>query len=108
MATLPELDPPAVAELGARLTANVDRAVKVPEQVIRNVLVSLFSEGHVLIEDYPGVGKTALARALETLSRDSILRHRMGEAGRKRVAERFTQTAMAEKHIELYERIRGH
>jgi MoxR-like ATPase len=64
MATLPELDPPAVAELGARLTANVDRAVKVPEQVIRNVLVSLFSEGHVLIEDYPGVGKTALARAL--------------------------------------------
>jgi glycosyltransferase involved in cell wall biosynthesis len=30
----------------------------------------------------------------------------MGEAGRKRVAERFTQRAMAERHIELYERIR--
>ena len=28
-----------------------------------------------------------------------------GDAGRKRVAERFTQTAMAEKHIELYERV---
>jgi MoxR-like ATPase len=28
------------------------------------VLVALFAEGHVLIEDYPGVGKTALARAL--------------------------------------------
>ncbi|HLM26396.1 MAG TPA: MoxR family ATPase [Thermoleophilaceae bacterium] len=64
MATLPELDPPAVAELGARLAANVNRAVKVPAQVVRDVLVSLFSEGHVLIEDYPGVGKTALARAL--------------------------------------------
>jgi len=64
MATLPELDPPAVAELGARLSANVGRAVKVPEEVVRDVLVSLFSEGHVLIEDYPGVGKTALARAL--------------------------------------------
>ena len=64
MATLPELDPPAVAELGARLKANVERAVKVPDQVVRDVLVSLFSEGHVLIEDYPGVGKTALARAL--------------------------------------------
>jgi len=64
MATLPELDPPAVAELGARLRANVERAVKVPEQVVRDVLVSLFCEGHVLIEDYPGVGKTALARAL--------------------------------------------
>jgi hypothetical protein len=29
----------------------------------------------------------------------------MGEAGRKRVAEKFTQTAMATKHIELYQRI---
>jgi hypothetical protein len=29
----------------------------------------------------------------------------MGEAGRKRVQERFTQTAMASRHIELYQRI---
>src|SRR6202035_309626 len=28
------------------------------------LLVALFAEGHVLVEDYPGVGKTALARAL--------------------------------------------
>jgi MoxR-like ATPase len=64
MATVPELDPPAVAELGVRLQANVARAVKAPEHVIRDVLVALLAEGHVLIEDYPGVGKTALARAL--------------------------------------------
>jgi MoxR-like ATPase len=64
MATVPELDPPAVAELGSRLQANVARAVKAPETVIRDVLVALLAEGHVLIEDYPGVGKTALARAL--------------------------------------------
>ena len=64
MATAPELDPSQVAELGARLRDNVARAVKAPEQVIRDVLVALFAEGHVLIEDYPGVGKTALARAL--------------------------------------------
>jgi MoxR-like ATPase len=64
MATVPELDPPAVAELGARLRANIARAVKAPDSVIRDVLVALFAEGHVLIEDYPGVGKTALARAL--------------------------------------------
>jgi MoxR-like ATPase len=38
--------------------------VKAPDGVIRDVLVALFAEGHVLIEDYPGVGKTALARAL--------------------------------------------
>ncbi|HEV3376120.1 MAG TPA: MoxR family ATPase [Thermoleophilaceae bacterium] len=64
MATVPELDPSQVAELGARLRENIARAVKAPEQVIRDVLVALFAEGHVLIEDYPGVGKTALARAL--------------------------------------------
>ncbi|HKP21105.1 MAG TPA: MoxR family ATPase [Thermoleophilaceae bacterium] len=64
MATVPELDPPQVAELGARLRDNIAKAVKAPENVIRDVLVALFAEGHVLIEDYPGVGKTALARAL--------------------------------------------
>ena len=64
MATVPELDPSQVAQLGARLRENIARAVKAPEGVIRDVLVALFAEGHVLIEDYPGVGKTALARAL--------------------------------------------
>jgi len=64
MATVPELDPPQVAELGARLRDNIAQAVKAPDGVIRDVLVALFAEGHVLIEDYPGVGKTALARAL--------------------------------------------
>jgi MoxR-like ATPase len=64
MATAPELDPPAVAELAARLRANVARAVKAPDGVVRDLLVALLAEGHVLIEDNPGVGKTALARAL--------------------------------------------
>jgi MoxR-like ATPase len=64
MATVPELDPPQVKELGARLRDNIASAVKAPDSVIRDVLVALFAEGHVLIEDYPGVGKTALARAL--------------------------------------------
>ena len=64
MAAVPELDPPAVAELTSRLRENVARAVKAPEDVVRDVVVALLAEGHVLIEDNPGVGKTALARAL--------------------------------------------
>jgi MoxR-like ATPase len=64
VATAPELDPPAVAELGSRLQANIERAVKAPESALRDLLVALLAEGHVLIEDYPGVGKTALARSL--------------------------------------------
>jgi MoxR-like ATPase len=64
MATAPNLDPTAVSALGERLRANVLGAVKAPDRVIRDVLVALLAEGHVLIEDNPGVGKTALARAL--------------------------------------------
>ncbi len=58
------LDPAAVAEVGAALRKNVRQAVKVADEVVRDVIVALIAEGHVLIEDHPGVGKTALARAL--------------------------------------------
>jgi MoxR-like ATPase len=61
---MPELDPGAVAEIGALLRRNIASAVKVRERVLSDLLVSLLAEGHVLIEDNPGVGKTALARAL--------------------------------------------
>jgi MoxR-like ATPase len=64
MATVPELDPPAVAALGRRLADNVASAVKVPPDTLSHVVIALLAEGHVLIEDHPGVGKTALARAL--------------------------------------------
>jgi MoxR-like ATPase len=64
MAAAPELDPVAVAEIGSRLRDNIRRAVKVDDQVVRQLLVALLADGHVLIEDYPGVGKTALARSL--------------------------------------------
>ena len=64
MSTVPELDPSGVAALGERIAANVAEAVKVDPSVLREVIVALVAEGHVLIEDYPGVGKTALARAV--------------------------------------------
>ncbi len=64
MATVSRLDPAGVAEVGRRLGENIKLAVKVDDTVVRDLLVALFAEGHVLIEDYPGVGKTALARAL--------------------------------------------
>jgi glycosyltransferase involved in cell wall biosynthesis len=69
---------------------------------VREVNVPGVTGLEVPLRDVP-----ALAHALETLSRDASRRRAMGEAGRKRVHERFTQTAMAERHIELYERIRA-
>jgi MoxR-like ATPase len=63
-ATVEELGPTEVASLGARVAVNVASAVKVPDAVLQQLLVALLADGHVLIEDHPGVGKTALARAL--------------------------------------------
>jgi len=47
-----------------RVTENIRRAVQVKDEVLEHVTVSMLAEGHILVEDYPGVGKTALARAL--------------------------------------------
>jgi MoxR-like ATPase len=52
------------AGVARRLATNVRRAVEVRDDALECVLIALAAEGHVLIEDYPGVGKTALARAL--------------------------------------------
>jgi MoxR-like ATPase len=52
------------AELAPRLQENVARAVQIPADVLERVVVALVAEGHVLVEDYPGVGKTTLARAV--------------------------------------------
>jgi MoxR-like ATPase len=47
-----------------RVADNVAGAVQVRPETLDHLLVALLAEGHVLLEDYPGVGKTALARAL--------------------------------------------
>ncbi|MEU6138149.1 MoxR family ATPase [Nocardioides sp. NPDC047086] len=47
-----------------KLCDNVEKAVLGKRNVIRLVLTALLSEGHLLLEDYPGTGKTQLARAL--------------------------------------------
>src|SRR5436305_11283144 len=52
------------AALARRLADNVARAVQVRRATLEHVVVALLAEGHVLVEDNPGVGKTALARAL--------------------------------------------
>ena len=54
----------ATVDFARRIEENIRRAVKVRDDILRHVVVTLLAEGHVLVEDYPGVGKTALARAL--------------------------------------------
>jgi MoxR-like ATPase len=54
----------AVAAFGERMLANVERVIIGKRAVIERALVALLCEGHLLLEDVPGVGKTTLARAL--------------------------------------------
>jgi MoxR-like ATPase len=61
---MPDFDPRAARTVGEALRANIERALKVPDRSVRDLIVALIAGGHVLIEDRPGVGKTALARAL--------------------------------------------
>jgi MoxR-like ATPase len=51
-------------DLGERLLANLEKVIFGKNQVLEKVIIGLFSEGHVLVEDVPGVGKTMLARSL--------------------------------------------
>jgi MoxR-like ATPase len=61
---LPPAQVQAFAEIAARLAGNVASVVLGKPQVVRLAVTALLAEGHVLLEDVPGVGKTTLARAV--------------------------------------------
>jgi MoxR-like ATPase len=47
-----------------RLVSNIEQVVLGKTHIVRLALTAMFSEGHLLLEDFPGTGKTSLARAL--------------------------------------------
>ncbi len=56
-----------LSELHATVSAiatNIERVLVGKPEVVRVALVTLLAEGHLLVEDVPGVGKTSLAKAL--------------------------------------------
>jgi MoxR-like ATPase len=55
---------PAASDLVAAIVANLGRVVHAPAETLRRVVLCLAAEGHLIIEDFPGVGKTMLAKAL--------------------------------------------
>ena len=52
------------AETFAKLVANVELTVLGKQHVVELMFTAMISEGHVLLEDFPGTGKTSLARAI--------------------------------------------
>lgn len=51
-------------EFVQQIIENVERVIVGKRKIIKLLLVALFSDGHVLLEDVPGVGKTMLARSM--------------------------------------------
>ncbi len=60
----PELELKAVATAGERIAAAVDTVIEGKGEAVRLAVTVLLAEGHLLVEDVPGVGKTMLAKAL--------------------------------------------
>jgi len=56
--------PAAAAEVVRRVVANLELAVHAPRETLELCVLSLLAEGHLIIEDFPGVGKTVLAKSL--------------------------------------------
>ncbi|MDQ2740032.1 MAG: AAA family ATPase [Actinomycetota bacterium] len=58
------MDPADVAALGARICAAISQVILGKPEVVRLAVICLLTEGHLLIEDVPGTGKTNLAKAM--------------------------------------------
>src|SRR5512133_1104479 len=54
----------SIAVIARRIRENIQKVIIGKDEVINQVLVAVLCEGHVLLEDVPGIGKTTLARAL--------------------------------------------
>jgi MoxR-like ATPase len=53
-----------ISDIARRLRENIQKVIVGKDEVINLALTAVLCEGHVLLEDVPGIGKTTLARAL--------------------------------------------
>lgn len=67
-----ELD--LVARVTDRVRASIERVIEGKPDVVRSTVVVLLAQGHLLLEDVPGVGKTMLAKALARSIDSSVQR----------------------------------
>src|SRR5438093_1856907 len=54
----------SAADVVERVVENLDRAVRAPARTLELCVLCLLAEGHLIIEDFPGVGKTMLAKSV--------------------------------------------
>ncbi len=61
---MPTSSKPPAAEVLSRLIQNISSVIRGQEETIRHLLAGFSAGGHILLEDYPGTGKTTLAKTL--------------------------------------------
>jgi MoxR-like ATPase len=59
-----KIDVTAVAEISQRVVKEVEKAIIGKNELLESIMAAVLSDGHVLLEDYPGLGKTLLANSL--------------------------------------------
>ncbi len=55
---------PSARDVTQKVISNIERVIRGQRDALRKVLAALATGGHVLLEDFPGTGKTTLAKAL--------------------------------------------
>ncbi len=53
----------AAGDTARRVVANVSQVIHAPDEMLERCVLALLCEGHMIIEDFPGVGKTMLAKS---------------------------------------------
>ena len=56
-----------IKEVAAKVKENVERVIVGKGEVVELAIIALLCEGHLLLEDVPGLGKTVLAKSLAKL-----------------------------------------
>jgi MoxR-like ATPase len=55
---------PTSRDVSQRIISNIEQVIRGQSEALRKIIAALATGGHVLLEDYPGTGKTTLAKAL--------------------------------------------
>jgi MoxR-like ATPase len=61
---MPDVSVARIAEIGTKVKENVGRVIVGKGSVVELAIITLLCEGHLLIEDVPGIGKTMLAKSI--------------------------------------------
>src|SRR3546814_899088 len=62
--TMDTAAPSRIQEVASRIIDQVEKVIVGKRSVIEQVVIAILCEGHVLLEDVPGIGKTMLARSV--------------------------------------------